>query len=159
MQDGVTGHHRKPIAMKMRMENGELANRDKENIAVFSKHLTKAYNHQRLVHADAANLIARREVMESMDENIGWEEFNKAITKLKNEKSPGENGVPPNVFKCLDANNRRKVYDFVVRFWKGEEDFEEWHVGLVKLLPKSGDLRNPNKLRGITLIWMYARRY
>ena len=47
IQDGVKGHHTKPISMRMRMENGELANDDKINIKVFEKHLHHVYNHQR----------------------------------------------------------------------------------------------------------------
>lgn len=132
------------------MENGQLANSDKQNMQVFSKHLTKVYNHQCPIDQNAAKLIEQREVMESTGDSIGWEEFNKAVTKLKNDKSPGENGVPLNAFKCLDAQNRRKIYNFIVSFWEDEQDYEEWHIGLVKLLPKSGDLSNPNKWRGIT---------
>ena len=37
-------HHTKPTNMKMRMENGELASNDKQNVEVFEKHLTGVYN-------------------------------------------------------------------------------------------------------------------
>jgi hypothetical protein len=108
MEAGVKGHHIKPTTMKMRMENGELANSDKENMEVFSKHLNKVYNTQCPKYQDAAKMIARREVMEEMGDGITWDEFNKAVQKLQNDKSPGENGIPPNAFKCLDSVNRKK---------------------------------------------------
>jgi hypothetical protein len=138
--------------MKMRMENGELANSDKENMEVFGKHLNHVYNTQRPKYQDAAKLIAQREVMTEMGDDVSWEEFNQAITKLKNDKSPGENEIPPNAFKCLDSENRTKVYEYIRAFWNEEMDYEEWHTGLVKLLPKFGDLSDPNKWRGITLM-------
>jgi hypothetical protein len=91
--------------------------------------------------------------MQEIGESISWEEFNKAVMKLTNDKSPGENGVPPNAFKCLDDENKQAVHQqYICDFWDGEMDYEEWHTGLVKLLPKSGDLSNPNKWRGITLM-------
>jgi truncated hemoglobin YjbI len=131
-------------------ETGEC--NDKENMEVFSKHLQKVYNQQRPTFADAAKLIAQREVLHEIGECISWKEFNKAVMKLANDKSPEENGVPPNAFKCLDSENRQTIYQYICDFWGGEMDYEEWHTGLVKLLPKSGDLRNPNKWRGITLM-------
>ena len=151
-EDGVAGHHVKPINMKMMMENGGLANRDKENLKVFEKHLQKIYNTEREVDPQAANLIRQRERMTEMGDEISWSEFCKATMKLKNDKSPGENGVPPNAFKCLDSNNKSTVYKFICDFWNDKCDYEEWHTGIVKLLPKSGDLSNPNKWRGITLM-------
>jgi hypothetical protein len=49
MQDGFSfsGHHSKPVTMKMRMDNGELANNDKQNMQAFVKHFTTMYNTRR----------------------------------------------------------------------------------------------------------------
>jgi hypothetical protein len=140
VEDGVGGHHTKPITMRMRLENGKLANNDRDNMKVFSKHLQKVYNQRRPIYADAAKLIAQREIMQEIGESISWEEFNKAVMKLTNDKSPGENGVPPNAFKCLDDENKQAVHQYICDFWDGEMDYEDWHTGLVKLLPKSGNL-------------------
>ena len=37
-------------------------------------------------------------------------------------------------------------------FWQGEVCYEEWRIGRLKLLPKKGDLKNPNSWRGIMLL-------
>lgn len=84
MQDGLSGHHSKPVTMKMRMENGELANNDKQNMQVFVKHFTTLYNTHRNHAGDVARFIKQRETDESLAEQITWNEFRKAIAKLKN---------------------------------------------------------------------------
>ena len=153
VEDGVTGHHTKPRTMRMRKSDGTLANNDKDNMHIFSNHLNRVYNHQRAGDKDAAQLIAQRELYQPMGTDITWAEFSKAIVKLKNDKSPGENGVPPNAFKCLDETNKERIFKYICSFWEDTEDYKEWHVGIVKLLPNTGDLiSNPNKWRGITLM-------
>ena len=67
-------------------------------------------------------------------------------------KAPGVTGVPAEAFKCLDSKNRKQVYFVVVDFWEGNADFWEWHSGLGVMIPKKGDLSDPNKWRGIHLM-------
>ena len=44
------------------------------------------------------------------------------------------------------------VVDFVLEFWESEETPVEWEMGLLKILPKSGDLSQPGNHRGIMLL-------
>jgi hypothetical protein len=37
------------------------------------------------------------------------------------------------------------LFDFVLKFWNGDDDFSEWHEGLGALVPKKGDLHDLNK--------------
>ena len=56
---GVTGHHTKPITMKMRMKDGRLANNDKQNMEVMATYFTEVYNTHRNFRSDAAKLIKK----------------------------------------------------------------------------------------------------
>ena len=76
----------------------------------------------------------------------------KAVAKLGNGKSPGLNEVPPNAFKALSEQNLSLLLDFLNTFWNEETDFDEWHEGQVIPLSKSGDLSDPNKWCGVTLM-------
>ena len=76
----------------------------------------------------------------------------KNTTKLANDKSPGLNGVLPNVFKALDDVNLSWVMLFYNQFWHIQADFGKWHEGQVVPVPKKGDTSNPNKWIGITLM-------
>ena len=152
IEAGVTGHHAKTVAMKMKMENGKLASNDKENMKVMAAHFTKVYNTRRECNSEAVTLLKQRETLEPMGDPISWSEFKKAVVKLQNDKSPGENEVPPNAFKSMDAENLGAVYEYICDFWEGNADYDEWHTGLVKLLPKKNDLSSPHNWRGINLM-------
>ena len=74
------------------------------------------------------------------------------MMKLANGKSPGRNDVPPDAFKALDDANLLTLFDLFNSYWNEEIDFSEWHEGLVVPVPKSGDLSDPNKWSGVTLM-------
>ena len=42
--EGIFGHHKKTVSMKMRKHNGEHCKNDLENAEVFKDHYTKLYN-------------------------------------------------------------------------------------------------------------------
>ena len=76
----------------------------------------------------------------------------KAVTKLANGKSTGLNEVPPDAFKALSEKNLSLLLNFLNAFWNKKTDFDKWHKGQMIPAPKSGDLRDPNKWRGVTLM-------
>ena len=71
---------------------------------------------------------------------------------LKSDKAPGVTGVPPNAFKCLNGANLRQVFHYINNFWENKNDYDEWHTCLGVLVPKKGDLSNPNTWQGINLM-------
>ena len=73
-------------------------------------------------------------------------------SKVKNGKAPGLNNVPPDAFKSLTKNNLANLLEHLNLFWHDGVDFEEWHECRVVPVPKSGNLSDPNKWRGVTLI-------
>ena len=83
---------------------------------------------------------------------VSWEELKQAITKLSNSKSPGLNYVTPEAFKALDDQNLLTLMKFFNSYWLEESDFIELHEGQLVPVPKSGDLIDPNKGRGFTLM-------
>ena len=58
------------------------------------------------------------------------------------------------MFKCLLSNDesfnllRKTVHDF----WESEVTPKQWKRGLLKVLPKKGDLSQPGNYRGIMLL-------
>ena len=78
---------------------------------------------------------------------------------LKNDKAPGVTGVPPNAFKCLNGEHKRTVFQYVNNFWDEKADYWEWHQGLGILVPKKGNLSNPNKWRGINLMDLCSKNF
>ena len=145
-------HHQTPKIMRMRLPNGELAQTDEENSAVFSPHLQKVHNKHRPIDWEAVNEIRQRTTMSELDNDITMEELRKAISKLSNDKAPGLNGVPPNAFKCMDHKTTIHLFGFIKNYWQGHAEYQEWNQCQVVPVPKSGDLSDPNKWRGVSLM-------
>ena len=76
----------------------------------------------------------------------------KAISALASGKAAGLNKVPPEAFKALNDKNLTHLHKFFADFWDGRANFAEWHEGQLVPVPKSGDLADPNKWRGVTLM-------
>ena len=126
----------------MRLPSGNLAENDIENVSVFADHFKKVLNNHKTTDTTVINL---REVMGELDDPPLWTEYILAIQELTHDKSPGLNVVPPNAFKSMSEENLRHHFNFIIEFWEDKVDFEEWHEGQVVLVPKSGDLSDPNK--------------
>ena len=68
------------------------------------------------------------------------------------EKFPGPNGVPREAFKNLDNYGIILLRETIRKCWNDNEYNPEVFTRLgLCILPKSGDLSNPNKWRGIAL--------
>lgn len=78
--------------------------------------------------------------------------FKNTMTKLTLHKSPGLNGVFPNVLKVLDDDNTMIWIEICSKYFEGNYDIKEWQVGSLTILPKNGNLSNPNNWKGIHLL-------
>jgi len=62
------------------------------------------------------------------------------VSKLKNSKAPGLNGVPPEAFKAMNVEHRKIIFlQYVQDFFDGPADYESWHLSQIVPVPKSGD--------------------
>ena len=76
--------------------------------------------------------------------------------KDKNDNAPGVTGVLPEALKLLDNENLRYIQKYVVDFWNDITYYWLWHVGLGLMVPKTGNLSDPNKWQGINLMDVYS---
>ena len=105
MELGNEVNHVRPKNMALRPPNGEKARTYKENMSVMQPHCAKIFNNHKIVSPEALDFITQRERMTKLDNQITWKEFMKAIAGLKNNKSPGLNGIPAEAFKAMDKHN------------------------------------------------------
>ena len=59
----------------------------------------------------------------------------------------------------MSPENLKARFNFILEFWNDNLDFEEWHKGQVLPAPKSGDLSEPNKWRGVNLLDIGSKIY
>ena len=97
--------------------------------------------------------------MTELNAEITWEELRRAIAKLNNGKSPGLNDVPPDAFNSLIEKNLATLLDHLNTFWNDEVEFTEWNEVRVVTVTKSGNLSDPNKWRGFTLMNLGSNIY
>ena len=68
------------------------------------------------------------------------------------EKSPGPNGIPTEAFQNLDNYGLLLLREIIRKYWNDNKYNPEVFTLLdLYILPKTGDLSNPNKWRGIAL--------
>ena len=122
---GKSIHHTSPKVIQMRLPSGNLAENNKENVNVFANHFKKVLNNHKMTGTTVINEINLRKVMGELDDPPLWTEYISAIQELTNDKSPGLNGIPPNVFKSMSEENLHHNFNFITEFWEDKVDFEE----------------------------------
>jgi hypothetical protein len=134
--------------------NGTMAKADKEKAVVMFKHFEQVTNRQELSSYNPLILdkIPTRPTQSAMDTTPTTKEIQHALRKMQYEKRPGTNGIPTEAFKCLTGTNYQFFEDTITLFWKNDQfqpiDFQQIKLSI---LPKKGDLSDPNKWRGIAL--------
>ncbi|CAC5365861.1 unnamed protein product [Mytilus coruscus] len=80
------------------------------------------------------------------------EEVRNAIKSLKTGKAPGIDSIHAKMLKAdLDASSK-VLYNLFLVIWKEGDIPSDWSKDLIVKLPKNGNLRNFDNLRGITLL-------
>ncbi len=107
---GTTGHHKKKVTMAMKMADGKIATNGKENTAVFGPQFERVFNNHHPVNLTILTDVPQRPTLNDLDLPITYKELDAAIKKLKNGKSPGLNGIPPEAYKAMNTKTRRKIH-------------------------------------------------
>ena len=99
------------------------------------------------------DLIDQQTVREGLDNHPTDEEIVKAVSMLRNT-APGDSGICAQAYKCLLSSEETLsiLKHIILKFWDTAEPSEEWETGLLKILPKKGDLGLPGNHRGIMLL-------
>ena len=127
------------------------------NAQVFQQHNTKLYYNN--TSDTDYNKVTINEIEDGQPENKKLEitparnELEKAFKKMAYEKSPGSNGITTEAFnKNLDGEGFELLYRTIVRYWTNPNYTpEEFTTIKLSMIPKTGDISNPNKWRGIAL--------
>ena len=133
---GDTIHNASRTIMWMRLPNGKLVTTDAENASIFGPHFDRVFNNHIPIDWTVLESIKQRYMMEELDPRISWDEIKKSTTKLVNEKAPGINGVPPNVFKAINDKNLTWILLFFNQLWSVQADSNKWHLGQVVPIQK-----------------------
>jgi hypothetical protein len=149
---GESTHHEKKTTIAMCLPDGLRASNASENMSVFYPHFNQVYNTHCTANPTLLDQVPQCHILWELDDPITWEEFSKAVTKLKNAKVPGLTRVPPEAFKAMSPANLQHVYKYVNDYFLGDADHKQWYHSQCVPVPKSGNLSNPNKCQGVMLM-------
>jgi sorting nexin-29 len=77
------------------------------------------------------------------------EEVKAAVDKLKNNKAPGPDGIPSEIWYKYMEN---RIYELIVQIWNEERIPLSWVEALICPIHKKGDVQNCENFRGISLV-------
>nr|VZI39584.1 unnamed protein product [Spirometra erinaceieuropaei] len=80
-----------------------------------------------------------------------------AIRKLPNNKAPGEDGKPAEIFKSCVDTLAPWLHGVIERPWRDEVGPDDWGLGIHVLILKKGDKTRCENYRGISLIDVAAK--
>jgi hypothetical protein len=80
------------------------------------------------------------------------EEVKVAVDKLKNNKTPGPDGIPSEILKEGYKYMENRVYELTVQIWNEERIPSSWVEDLICPIHKKGNVQNCENFRGISLV-------
>ena len=143
-----------PAAVKqMKKPDGSKCQSPAENAEVFKTHFESLYGRTANFDPSVIDLLKQHPVATDCDHAPTDDEIKNAIKKLR-DSGPGDSGLCAQAWKCLlKAEETFNAMKTVIHgFWETEIVPTEWEVGLLKILPKKGDLSQPGNHRGIMLL-------
>ena len=124
---------------------------------VLGPHFAKVCCANHLVDWPELYEVRQRDVMQEIGQTISWGGLNAAVPKFTNNKATGLKKSLTNAFKGTNNENLTHLLDFFNKYWLEETDFDECHKGQIVPVPKSGDLSDPIKWRGVNLVYIGAK--
>lgn len=79
-------------------------------------------------------------------------EVKDAITRLKNNKAPGEDGLPAELFKSGCQGIVTALHKLIAKIWSEEKLPEKWMISVICPLHKKGCKTDCGNFRGISLL-------
>ncbi|KAL4084186.1 hypothetical protein QTP88_028016 [Uroleucon formosanum] len=80
------------------------------------------------------------------------EEILQQLNRLKNHKTPGEDGIQGEVLKNLDDGTINRIHSIIESIWHEERLPEDWGTALVCPIRKKNDPQECSNYRGIALL-------
>ena len=149
---GTTVHIRKKSPWQWSCRTGNYHQQQRKYVCVWPTFFDRVYNNHQPADLSILKKVPQCPTLLDIDSPITFEEVNAAINKLKNGNIPGLNGIPPEAYKAMNVEMLLHVHRYVSDFFEGKEDYEEWHQSQCVPVPKSGNLSDPNKRRGVMLM-------
>ena len=137
----------------VRSAEGELL---KDNNAIrerWRQHFNTLLNQRNPVEPTILDTIPNAPQAIDLDEPPSFDETVQAIRSLKNNKSPGPDGIPSELIKEGGQPLHQHLHNLIKTVWHQEQIPAEWRTSdIVTIYKKKGDRSDCNNSRGISLL-------
>ncbi|XP_063634609.1 uncharacterized protein LOC134805232 [Cydia splendana] len=94
---------------------------------------------------------------QSLSDNLAlppdYNEYVAAVRKLKNNKTPGSDSLPAEIFKYTGPNVNNRLFELILRIWESETVPQDWRdASICKLYKGKGQISDCGSYRGISLL-------
>ena len=94
-----------------------------------------------------------KEIEEAQNQQLSLSDIETAMLKMKNNKTPGEDGIPVDFYKVFWKCLKHPFYNAVLDSYEKQMMYTSARKGILNLIPKAGrDSRYIKNLRPITLL-------
>lgn len=151
---GGSSTWKRAATVRLKKADGTWCEGPVENAKRFAEHFGKVLDIPSEWDSSVLELIEQRPVQGHMNKCPPVAEVKKAAAKMRGGKACGDSKVPPEFVKALmrDPDGLALVMDCIEEYWNSGVTPQEWNTLRLKTLPKSGDLSNVGKWRGIYLM-------
>ncbi len=122
---------------------------DKRVVARWSEHFQKLLNVPGDINHEALDNIPQRITKTCLDEIPTMDEMARAIAGLKDDKAPGEDGIPAEVWKHGGDNLFSRLHQLITNAWEVGSIAQAWKGASIVTIYKKGDC---GIYRGISLL-------
>ena len=157
----VLGNH-SGVSEDILDDNGRIITDPKKRLARWTSYFGELLNRPAptLADADLEPAVAAA----SADDTISFEpptneEIRKIINKLKNNKSPGPDGLPAEFYKVATSAILPKIGELIRKAWNQGKTPRKWQESLIIPVHKKGSAKACANYRGISLLPLIGKIY
>ncbi len=123
---GSTAHHKKSVPMTMKMPNGNITTNGEKTCLFLDPTLSVFSTTIVLLISPSSTKLLSVPCPPSLT-YLSPLMVDAATNKLKNDKSPGLNGIPPEAYKTMNSRTGCRIHRYVAAFIGGNMDYPGWH--------------------------------
>ena len=125
----------------------------KSQMKRWTEHYLELYSTQNTITDEALKNIPQLSVLNHLDAEPTIKELEDALDHLPSGKSPGSDGIPPEVIKSGKPALLKPLYELLCLCWKEKEVPQSMRDSkIITLFKSKGDRANCNNYRGISLL-------
>lgn len=97
--------------------------------------------------------LKNRPISDELASPPDFSEYIMALRKLKNNKTPGTDSLPSEIYKYSGSNINNRLYELVLKVWESETVPQDWKdASICKLYKGKGQFSDCSSYRGISLL-------